>query len=65
VCLKDGRWCARIKVNYRAIYLGRFSAPEDAARAYDDAARELVGEFAVLNFPRHGERSASKGGGDG
>jgi hypothetical protein len=27
-------------------------------RAYDDAARRLHGEFARVNFPRDGERSA-------
>lgn len=58
VSLKEGRWRARIKVNYREIYLGRFSTPEEAAKAYDDAARDLAGEFAALNFPRPGERCA-------
>lgn len=28
-----------------------FPTPEEAARAYDEMARELHGEFAVLNFP--------------
>jgi hypothetical protein len=47
-----GGWQARISVNRKQIHLGhRFPTPEDAARAYDDAARKLHGEFAWLNFP--------------
>ncbi len=45
------KWAARIKVNYREIGLGRFSSAEDAARAYDAAARKHFGEFAQTNFP--------------
>jgi hypothetical protein len=44
-------WQATIKVNRKSIYLGMFPTPELAARAYDDAARRLHGEFARLNFP--------------
>lgn len=56
---RDGRWCARIKVNGRERWLGSFPSEESAARAYDAAAREYHGEYASLNFPTgHGERSA-------
>lgn len=40
-------WRARIKKTF----LGNFSTMEEAARAYDRAARSLFGEFAKLNFP--------------
>lgn len=43
------RWRATITVNYRQRYLGLFENERDAAIAYNNAAKELYGEFAYLN----------------
>ena len=46
----SGRWVARIQRNRVNTHLGYFDVEEDAARAYDEAAKSLHGEFACLNF---------------
>lgn len=56
---RAGRWRAQIRVEGTPRHLGYFDTAEEAARAYDTAAREIAGEFARLNFPRPGERSAA------
>ncbi|HQI28525.1 MAG TPA: AP2/ERF family transcription factor, partial [Sedimentisphaerales bacterium] len=45
------RWLAQIGHQYKALRLGVFDDPAEAARAYDRKAIELHGEFACLNFP--------------
>lgn len=45
-------WHARIVVNRKCISLGYFATPEDAAKAYDNAAIRYFKEFANLNFPK-------------
>ncbi len=47
---KLNKWIAQIKINSKARYLGCFIVEEDAAKAYDVAAKELFGEFANTNF---------------
>lgn len=49
--LPSGRWRAAIRSNRKTMHLGVFENIEEAAHAYDSAARELFGEFARLNFP--------------
>ena len=44
------RWCAQIKLNRAVVFWKSFSTPEEAARAYDEKAREIYGEFAKTNF---------------
>lgn len=44
------KWQAQIMANGKLKALGVFVEKEDAARAYDKAARELHGEFARTNF---------------
>lgn len=56
----NGRgWSAKIRRG-KQVYLGHFPSAEQAARAYDAAALEHYGEFAVLNFPVGGASSAAQ-----
>ena len=47
-----GKWVAQIQVDGKRRHLGYFEDPIEAAKAYDRAALQHQGEFAVLNFPQ-------------
>ncbi|KAK2970278.1 hypothetical protein RJ640_021353 [Escallonia rubra] len=50
-CRKPGRWTAEVRVRKGPrVWLGTFESPEAAARAYDKAAIEIMGQTAELNF---------------
>lgn len=53
---RSGKYRADIGVNGKIVYLGLFSTKEDAAHAYDEAARKYHKDFARVNFPRAGEQ---------
>ena len=46
--LKQWRVC--VSVNRKPIKVGRYETEEEAARAYDEKAKELLGDKAILNF---------------
>lgn len=41
---------AGIQKDGRSVHIGLFKTEEDAAKAYDEKAREMHGEYANLNF---------------
>lgn len=46
---RNGKFLAQIAKEKKLYYLGYFECPREAAHAYNKAAVELHGEFAVLN----------------
>jgi hypothetical protein len=47
----EDRYWATIRTQEGVVYLGSFSDPISAAKAFDIAAVKYRGELAVLNFP--------------
>ncbi len=54
----NGRWLAILCHQRRSHRLGLFDTPEEAAHAYDRAAKDLLGSKARLNFPENHEDTA-------
>jgi hypothetical protein len=46
---KRGKWCAEIYYNNERKHLGTFNTKEEAAQAYDMAAKEVYGTYALTN----------------
>ena len=51
VHFQRNRWVARLAKDGKRIWLGAYATKEEAAKAYDKAAKELYGEKAYLNLP--------------
>lgn len=56
-------WVARIGLQKKSVHLGQYASPEEAAIAYDNAARLHFGSQAALNFPLQGEYGCVSQGG--
>lgn len=54
--IDSNRWQAIISTSNARKHLGLFLTAEEAARAYDAAARDVFGKFARVNFPLPGEQ---------
>jgi len=51
VCWREHahKWKAYIKVDGRQVHIGYFETEEEAARAYNETARTIYGQYAHLN----------------
>jgi hypothetical protein len=50
VNLEGRKYRATIKLNGKKMHIGLFETPEQAAKAYDEIAKNIFGEYARLNY---------------
>lgn len=48
-CKQRNKWVAQICLNYKKIHIGRFKTEIEAAKAYNEKALTLFGQYAKLN----------------
>lgn len=56
---REGKWQAYITAHGTRLALGYHATEEGAARAYDQAAKRVHGEFAHFNFPAGSSKDAA------
>ncbi len=56
VYLENNKFRAIITMNGKAVHIGMFDSPEDAAKAYNKRAKEIYGDDAKLNKIRKSKR---------
>ncbi len=59
---KGKQYIARLRRGTEVVFAASYPTALEAAQAYDDKARDLLGDKALLNFPREGERHWSTWG---
>ena len=59
VYIENKKYRAIITINGKAVHIGMFDTPEDAARAYNKRAKEVYGEMAKLNKIKRKKKEAT------
>ena len=58
---ENNRYRAVISINRKAVHLGMFATPEEAAMAYNKKSRELFGEEGKLNVLKRSTKKEEEG----
>ncbi len=61
VYIENKKYRAIITINGKAVHIGMFDTPEEAARAYNKRAKEVYGDMAKLNKIKRKKKEVSNG----